>query len=257
MKNELRVRVVEHIPEEHVHPRTRQREPYRYEGPGTLFQYDHERIFQEPIRLDPPRRPLPFDVKIVGDIVDVEIKPPLVEWTVVGNPPNPPVVTSTRTRDRSRLSAMSDGDAGDGDARAPLVGPELVYPLSMDLSEASGFSWLPGGSRLSVFGRACFGAIEVYGVESDMVLISAGPQLLLPFVSTREFVFGASLSAGPAWLETDIGSALGFQGLGALRGEVPLSGGLSFVAMAEAGYYASENVRVWGPGFSLGLTLSW
>jgi hypothetical protein len=108
-----------------------------------------------------------------------------------------------------------------------------------------------------VFGRAGFGTMEVYGVESDVILVAAGPQVLVPLAASRSFLLGASLSFGPGWLETDIGSALGFEGLAGLRGEVPLGPGVSFVALAEAGYYASENVKAWGPGLSLGLTVSW
>ena len=258
MRNELRVRVVEHVDQENDPPHTRQREPFRFEGPGTRFEFDHERLFQEPERLTlaPPR--IPLDARIVGGVLDFDVSASLGTLSLTGNPLNPPQITSAKPKSGSMLRAISeDGDPADGDSRSPVVGPELVYPLSADLSQWSPLSWLPGGTRLSLFGRAGFGAIEVYGEESDLVLLTAGPQLLFPLTASRSFLLGASVSFGPAWLETDFGSALGFEGMAGLRGEVPISPGVAFVALAEASYYASENVRAWGPGLSIGLTLSW
>jgi hypothetical protein len=257
MRNELRVRVVEHVDDENDPAHTRQRGPFLFEGPGTLFEFDHERHFQEPSRLDVPPSKIPLDVRIVGAWLDFDVDAALGGLSLVGNPLNPPQVTGAKPRGGSRLWSASDADPSDGAATSPIVGPEFVYPLSTDLSRWSGLSWLPRDSRLSMFGRAGFGTVEVYGAESEVILLSAGPQLLFPLSSSRSFLLGASLSFGPAWLETGIGSALGFEGMAGLRGEVPLASGVAFVALAEASWYASENVRAWGPGLSLGLTFSW
>jgi hypothetical protein len=249
MRNELKVRVVEHVDQENPHPHTRQREPYRFERTGTGFEFDHERFFREPEPVFPPAPAVPFDARIAGGAWTVDIRGALAQRLVVGKPLNPPVVTSVRP---SRASFFSDGNPADGSARSPVLGPEIVYPLPVDLS-----SWLPAESRLSLFGRAAFGSMEVFGVDAELITIAVGPQLLVPILALPGFRLGASISAGPAYLHTGIGDALGFEGMLGLRGEVPLTTGLSFVALAEASLYASANVFAWGPGLSLGLTLSW
>jgi len=249
MRNELRVRVVEHVDQENPHLHTRQREPYRYDRSGTGFEFDHERYFREPSPLVPPAPAAPFDAWIAGGVWNLQISGGLRQRIITGKPINPPGTTSVKP---SRATFFSDGNPDDGSSRTPMLGPEVVVPLPTVLS-----SWLPSDSSLSLFGRAAFGAMEVYGVGADLLAVTVGPQLLVPIVAVAEFRLGASLSAGPTYLYTGVGDALGFEGMLALRGEVPLSTGFSFVALAEASLYASANVFAWGPGLSLGFTLSW
>lgn len=256
MENRIRVRVVEYVDEARTPSETRQAYPVLVQAQGAELWYDHERYYYgRPGATVPPT--LPFHLGLALSIRTHEIGIPFIEdgtlLTVIGDLREDPGPTKTRSI-FSRPG--SDGDL-ELDDRGPMTGPELTVPLARDLSAWSPTAWFPSGTELQVYGRMLLGELEILGVDSDLRLYSAGPRLLVPIASASWAKLGATASVGPAWLDTDIGEALGVEASAGVRADVPLVGSLSFVAVGELGLFATEDFRSWGPGLNLGLAMAW
>ncbi len=138
-----------------------------------------------------------------------------------------------------------------------LYGPDLDLVVVEDLSGWIPARWMPAGSSLHLFARALFGSFEVFETSSSLHLYSLGPRLAVPIVKTGSLDVGITVSAGPAFLHTGIGDAVGFDGGIGLRVEQFLTQSFSFTAAAEANLYFSDNVSAFGPLLQLGFNLSW
>lgn len=257
MENRIRVKVVEYVDEARTPSETRQAWPARIQAQGTELWYDHERhYYGRPAATLPAA--LPLQIGWVTAVRDHAIGVPFVEdssiLTVIGDLREDPDPTRPT---RSLLSRPgSDGSLDDGD-RGPMSGPELSVPLARDLSGWRPTAWLPAGTELQAYGRILMGGLEVFGVDSDLRLYSAGPRLLVPLGAAAWVKVGATASVGPAWLETDFGEAWGIELGGGIRADVPLVGSVSFVALGEVALFATDDFLSWGPGLNLGLTMSW
>jgi hypothetical protein len=162
--------------------------------------------------------------------------------TVNGRPRSDPII--------STKPAIFGGGGGGSDTNsdAPfLYGPDLDLVLAPDLA----------GASLRVFARALFGSFEVFDTPTTLQLYGIGPRLTVPLVKTGSLEAALVVSAGPAFLHTGIGDAVGFDGGVGVRLETFFSATASFVAAVEGNLYFSRNVSALGPVVNLGLNLSW
>jgi hypothetical protein len=153
-------------------------------------------------------------------------------------------------------SSFFGGGGGAGKAAssdAPfLYGPDFDLLLVPDLA-----GWMPEDTSLRLFARALFGSLEVFDTPTSLQLYEVGPRLAVPLLKSGSLECAVTVSAGPAFLHTGIGDAVGFDGGIGLRFEAFFSPGFSFVAAVEANLYFSQNVSAFGPVFNLGLNLAW
>jgi hypothetical protein len=99
--------------------------------------------------------------------------------------------------------------------------------------------------------------LTVFDTRTSLQLYSVGPRLAVSLVKSASLEFGLTVSAGPAFLHTGIGDAVGFDGGIGLRLEQFFTPGFSIVAAVEANLYFSQNVTAFGPVINLGINLSW
>ena len=256
-RNTLRLKLLYYYDEENQDPHLRHPETpfgvpqFGQRNQSNLLEFDADYIFlgqpKATVQLAPVVTPtltatsLAIDVgRSFGDIQRI----------VTGNPFNPPSPTKTG------FFGSSDSDDTDSDTTV-LFGPEIDLPVKDDLSELGITSWLPGWTSLHLYARALFGSFEVFDVESDLQLLSFGPRVNVPLLRADWLEMSFSLSAGPAFLMTDIGDAVGFEAAAGLRLDLPITSGLSFTTGLGYGVFSAENVASRGPLLTLGLTLSW
>jgi len=149
-----------------------------------------------------------------------------------------------------------DSDVEDADSGL-LFGPDFDYLLDPDVTHWSPASWLPRETSFHLYARALFGDVELYGVDTDLQVYSAGPRLRLPLLAARPFRLGATLSAGPAYARTGIGDALGVELGAGLRSEFFASRSLVFIVALGLDAFTSNDAFAWGPSLNLGLNLGW
>jgi hypothetical protein len=251
-KNRINVLVDETIPEFQIPSDTRQKWPAYFENEGTSLWFDHNRHFRRRPSLTSPLSP-PLEMTLTGGMHTFTVTTDFGKVTEIltGNARNDPVVT------KPGLFGSSDDDTEDDSDQVPLVGPQFAYPVKDDMSDWEATSWLPQGTLLLVYARALFGSFEVFDEDASLQLYSLGLEVRVPLYADDTFRVGFALGAGPAYLHTGIGDALGFELGAGLRFELPISGGLSFLTNLDVSLYAAEDVTSWGPGLSFGLALSW
>lgn len=166
------------------------------------------------------------------------------------------LVTTGRTRQDPIITKASVPSTTSSDTRF-MAGPDFDLQIESDLSGWSGLRWMPGQTSLHVYARALFGSFEVFGISTDLQMYGLGPRLAVPLLSGDSLSVGVAVSAGPAFLHTGIGDALGFDGGLGLRLQKLFSPGVTFVAAVEANLYCSRNVTAFGPVLNLGFNVSW
>jgi hypothetical protein len=80
---------------------------------------------------------------------------------------------------------------------------------------------------------------------------------MVPLLESGGFSLGAYVSAGPAWLRTDIGDATGVDSGIGLRGEYSVSAGVALVGALELDAFFSDDFFSWGPVANAGFVLRW
>jgi hypothetical protein len=162
--------------------------------------------------------------------------------SVNGRPRNDPIIST-------KPAIFGGGGAGsETGSDAPfLYGPDLDVVLLPDVA----------GTSLGVFARALFGSFEVFDTPTTLQLYGIGPRLSVPLLKTGSLEGALVVSAGPAFLHTGIGDAVGFDGGVGFRLEASFAATVSFVAAVEANLYFSRNVSALGPVVNVGLNLSW
>jgi len=176
--------------------------------------------------------------------------------TINGRTRIDPIISKPSTK-----PAIFGGGAGAGSATssdAPfLYGPDFDLLLVPDLAGWRPTGWLPDDTSLRLYARALFGSLEVFDTPTSLQLYEIGPRLAVPLLKSGSLECAVTVSAGPAFLHTGIGDAVGFDGGIGLRLEAFFSPGFSFVAAVEANLYFSGNVSAFGPVINLGLNLAW
>ncbi len=221
------------------------------------FTYYGESFYLEEPALSTPLSPN-LNTTLAGSLQTLTVRTGFAPSVLTGNPRSDPIITKpTTTTTKPAILGGSSSDEAEDSSSTPLFGPEIDVPLKGDLTEWPATEWLSEGTSLHLYARALFGSFEVFDVESDLQLYSVGPRVLVPLIAVPEFSLGGSISAGAAFLRTDIGDAVGFEATGGLRAQVPLLGGLAFVADLGYGFFTAEHVYSWGPSLNMGLVLSW
>lgn len=205
-------------------------------------QEDPTPIFLPPA--DPPPS-IPLTISAAFSAPRLSVSSSLSSSTIGGSTRTDPIITKPALFGGAPAGSSSSTDA------PFLYGPDVDLLL---LSEVRG---MPEGTSLHVFARALFGSFEVFDTPASLQLYGLGPRLSIPVLTSGGFDLALTVAAGPAFLRTSIGDALGFDGGVGLRAEHSFTAALSFVAAVEANLYFSENVTAFGPVVNLGFNLSW
>ena len=171
--------------------------------------------------------------------------------SISGNPLSLDPIVPSKAGGAGGSSDVEDSDSG------LLFGPDLDYLVDPDVTDWIPASWLPKETSFHLYVRALFGEVELYGVDTDLQVYSAGPRLHVPLVTIRPIRLGATLSAGPAYANTDIGDALGVEFGAGLRSELFASRSFVFVLALGLEAFASNDVFAWGPSLNFGINLGW
>lgn len=173
--------------------------------------------------------------------------------------PPPPPNPGTKLQDPAAKSILGGGGSDDADdSDTPLlVGPELAMPLKADVTEWRVLRWLPESTSLSLYGHALFGEMKIFNSSIDVSLYGLGPRFGLPFVREPWLRIDGLVSAGLAFLHTDIGDTAGLDFATGLGAQLNIVGTLSFLASLEYRGYFAPDVDAHGPSFNFGLNLGW
>ena len=259
LQNRVHVRIQEYLDEEQTQRHTRQPFSVVVQDEGSTFLLDHDRYFYGRPKLKPKGRLFKTGFRSSVGVSRIHVRTPTPGLSV-GNKRSDPDITKPGQRPRSKPTILGGGsEAGysDDSDSSVLYGPEFSVPIKEDLAEWDVTSWMPSGSSFGVRARLLFGEFEVFGRESDLELYSLGPTLGVPILAEREATVHAVLTAGPAFLRTDIGDALGVDVGASLESEIPITGNLGIVAGIGVNLFFAENVHTWGPAVNVGLSLAW
>jgi hypothetical protein len=142
--------------------------------------------------------------------------------------------------------------AGEDSDTPILSGPELDVVLLQDVA-----SWLPESTSLHLLGRALFGKMELFDIDTDVQLYAIAAGLGVPIIDAGSFRLEGSLSAGPGFLKTDMGDAVGLSGATGLRVRQELTSNLSLFGVAEIEIFRAKQTSALGPAFNFGFNLAW
>ncbi len=152
----------------------------------------------------------------------------------------------------------SEGGSGEVDSDRPLLsGPDVDLVLMSDVSRWDPARWLPESTALHLYARALFGRFEVFEIESNLELYSAGLRMSVPVLEAGPFSIEGAVSAGPGYMRTDIGDAFGLESGAGLQGVLSITRGLSFLASIGANLFLSDDFLSWGPAANAGFNLAW
>lgn len=174
--------------------------------------------------------------------------------TVTGRSRSDPIITKPSSKP-ALFGASSDSTSS---SDVPyLYGPDLDLVVASDVTAWRPLRWLPEGTSFHLYGRALFGTMEVFDTSTSLQLYGVGPRLGVPVATIGGLAVEAVLSAGPAFLHTGIGDAVGFDGGLGIQLQHRFSDAFTFIAAVEANLYFSENVTAFGPVVNLGFNLGW
>ena len=267
MGNRIRLHVIhDRRDEENQHQQWAMPIQYSFQDPrfGDGIQFNNTLDFTREAWFSPPKQVKPnFDVTIAASpqkIVARQNVKPITTWT----PDEPPYNSRPGTLFAGGSSSGTPlifGGADSGEetdsGSAFLIGPELSMPIKDDLSTVDGFGWLPEKSQAFGYGKFLFGEMDVYENDSNVYLFSAGVGVRMPIITESYFGLDGIVSAGPSYLDTDFGSALGLEAQAGVGTSIRLIADLFLTGSVGISVYASENIYSWGPTFNVGLSASW
>ncbi len=257
-QNTLRLRLLYYYDEENQAPHLRHPltpfgiPQFGLRDSSNLLEFDADYIFLG--RPEASAEAAPFitpSLSLTSQTIEVGRSFGDVQRIVTGNPFNPPSPTKPGLFGNG---ASDETDTGS----AVLIGPEIDLLIQQDMSQWGVTSWLPAWTSLHLYARALVGEFEVFDVgECDLRLLSFGPRVNIPLLQAEGLQTGLTISAGPAFLWTDIGDAVGAEAAAGLRFNLPITSELAFTTTVGYGYFSAENVASHGPLLNFGLTLSW
>ena len=202
------------------------------------------------LRREPPPSSLPLSLTAGVSLPSFSVT--AGRKTIVGGRPrNDPIIT------KPALFGGGGSDTVTSSDLPLLYGPDFDLIVDSDLSTWHPTRWMPAQTALHFYARALFGSFEVFDTPSSLQLYGIGPRLSVPLARSDSLELALTVSAGPAFLHTGIGDAVGFDGGIGIRLEHFFTPAFSFLAAAEANLYFSETVTAFGPIFNLGFNLSW
>jgi len=204
---------------------------------------------------------------------------------VIGNPRFDPTITttSTKTSPTSALprslatsptpsprllksgsgtpSFLGGGGAGSvSDTDHPLMyGPSLDFPVKNEATDWDPVGILPEGTSLHLYATAMYGNVTLFDTNASMQLYSVGPRLLMPILGTEDSFFhlNLSLSVGPGYMTSDLGTATGVSTGGGLVTTYSLYKNMTLVLGMEVNAFFSKGFFTWGPTPVIGFNVSW
>jgi hypothetical protein len=99
--------------------------------------------------------------------------------------------------------------------------------------------------------------MKIFNSSVDVSLYGIGPRFGVPLTRESWLLVDALISAGPAFLHTDIGDTAGLDFAAGLGAQLRIAGTLSFMASAEYRGYFAPDVDAHGPSFNFGFNLGW
>jgi hypothetical protein len=264
--NKVRIQIEQHVDESNVIQEKRLVPPLEYQQDGLDFRLDAKFFYNRPEDKDPAPQNLGASIRVSLLTLTVpagsnsRFDPGAKSLPLISGQPPPigdetghptPIISKSAAVFASGTSASSESDVGS------FVGPELTYALKEDLSEWRAMRWLPEASSWEIYARAQTGSLDLFNSSVSAKLYGVGFRLNLPFYRTDSFHADASISAGPGYLNTELGDVLAFDGSVGLRVIQVLGTGVNFVGSAEFQILKSQDTAASGPSFSVGLDLSW
>lgn len=177
--------------------------------------------------------------------------------TLIGGGPRKDPQPGTKSVAKAAVFGGSSNSSSTDSDSPFLYGADIDYAVAPDVTAWSPFAWLPEATSFRLYARALFGSLDIFDVSTDIQLYSVGPRLGVPLAHWDAVRFDATVSAGPAFLHTGIGDAVGFDGGIGLRCSLYFSRSASLIAEIEANLFLSDNVSAFGPVLNLGFNLSW
>jgi hypothetical protein len=209
----------------------------------------------DPIVFTPPETPLPLTISGVLGSPTISIGDGGA--TLIDGKPRRDPQPGTKSQKTSLFSgSSSDSSATDSDSPF-LYGVDFDYVLAPDVTTWGALRWMPEETSFHFYARALFGSMDIFEVSTDIQLFSVGPRLSVPLARWGGAQLDATLSAGPGFLHTGIGDAVGFDGGAGLRFGFTFSRSVSLIAEIEANLFLSDSVAAFGPVLNLGFNLSW
>ncbi len=235
-------------------------------------------------------RPSPFFAGVAAQASNISISSDFSSKTqsiVTGNIRNDPTSTTstkpTSTRSLPTSLASNDGasnraakafSSGNGtpsflggggsgsvsDSDHPLMyGPSLDFPVKNDATEWDPVGILPEGTSLHLYATAMYGNVTLFDTNASMQLYSVGPRLLMPLVGTEDSFFhlNLSLSVGPGYMTSDLGTATGVSTGGGLVTTYSFYKNMTLVLGLEVNAFFSKGFFTWGPTPVIGFNVSW
>jgi hypothetical protein len=270
MQNDVKVFLRVFRDEPNEIPYTRQERPFDFQNEGSRFQFDSETFWGFPqhepegtillnfsLRASPLRFTVGSGASIVSNSSRIDpgtygqtTTTPVQPTETGGDLPPPPPPQPTKP------SWLGGSDSANEDSDSPLLaGPELEAVLFQDVTGWRPASWLPEGTSLCLYARFLAGEMELFGEDADLTMWSFGPRLKVPFLRAGALDLQASLFAGPAFVDTDLGDAVGFNGGAGAWAELKLTGSIALVLAAEAELFAADDTSAFGPPFNFGLNV--
>lgn len=177
--------------------------------------------------------------------------------TLIGGGPRKDPGSRTKSVAKAAVFGGSSGSSTTDSDSPFLYGADIDYAIVPDVTTWAPLRWMPEETSFRLFARALFGSLDIFDVSTDIQLYSAGPRLSIPLARWEALKLDTTVSAGPAYLNTGIGDAVGFDGGVGLRVSLFFTRSASLIAEIEANLFLSDNVSAFGPVLNLGFNLSW
>jgi hypothetical protein len=210
---------------------------------------------RSPLVFPMPEPPLPITLSGVLGSPDISIGDGGA--TLIGGKPRKDPKPGTKSLKSGVFGGGGTGSSATDSGSPFLYGADLDYAVARDVTAWNPLRWLPEETSFHLYARALFGSLEIFDVSTGIQLYSVGPRLGIPVARWEGMKLDGTVSAGPAFLDTGIGDAVGFDGGIGLRFSLFFSRSLFFVAEIEANLFLSDHVTAFGPVLNLGLNLSW
>jgi hypothetical protein len=97
--------------------------------------------------------------------------------------------------------------------------------------------------------------MNIDGQTTSAQEYAAGLKLLVPIWKPQDFVLSAFIAAGPAYLNTGLGHALGMDLAPGIRGEYSVGRHVVIFVQVELDTFWGQGVGAWAPAGTAGITL--
>jgi hypothetical protein len=114
---------------------------------------------------------------------------------------------------------------------------------------------MPFEAHLEVYAAALFGTMDIGGQTTSAEEVAGGLKLLVPVWKPTNFVLSPFIAAGPAYLHTDLGHAMGMDLAVGVRGDYSVSRHVMIFVQIELDTFWGSGVGAWAPAGTAGIAL--